>query len=129
MIIYELAGVEDPHAPPGETDPLIRLLTLTALTPGASFTSNSGVTVRVTASLAGGFAVSIDNPSAPSVVVPNLFQLSYKLAVKQLRDVGLVPKPTSGSQSAWVYRQSPVAGTMVARGSTVSLTLHTGPIQ
>jgi hypothetical protein len=129
VIIYELAGVEDPNAPPGETDPLIRLLTQTALSPGASFTSSSGVTVRVTAALAGGFAVSIDNPTAPSVVVPDLFQVSFKLALKQLRDLGLVPKPTSGPQNSWVKSQSPTAGTVVARGATVTMTLKTGPLQ
>jgi hypothetical protein len=129
VIIYELAGVEDPNAPPGETDPLIRLLTQTALTPGASFTSSAGVTVQVTAALAGGFAISIDNPTAPSVVVPDLFQLSFKLAVKQLRDLGLVPKPTSGAQHAWVSSQSPLAGHVVARGATVTMVLRTGPIQ
>jgi hypothetical protein len=129
VIIYELAGAEDPNAPPGETDPLIRLLTQTALSPGASFTSSSGVTVRVTAALAGGFAVSIDNPTAPSVVVPDLFQVSFKLALKQLRDLGLVPKPTSGPQNSWVKSQSPTAGTVVARGATVTMTLKTGPLQ
>ena len=129
VIVYELAGVEDPGAPPGETDPLIRLLTQTALTPGASFTSTSGVAVRVTAALAGGFAVTIDNPTAPTVVVPDLFQESFAFAVKELRDAGLIPYPTSGAQHSWVLRQSPLAGHVVAKGSTVTLTLSTGPIQ
>jgi hypothetical protein len=129
VIIYELAGVENPNAPPGETDPLMRLLTQTALLPGASFTSSAGVTVHVTAALAGGFAVGIDNPTAPSIVVPELFQTFLKQALKQLRDAGLVPKPTSGAQNAWVKSQTPPAGTVVARGTTVTMTLQTGPLQ
>ena len=37
VIVYELAGVENPTTPfPGEIDPLIRLLTQTALVPGQS---------------------------------------------------------------------------------------------
>src|SRR5258708_521260 len=64
VIVYELAGVENPTTPaPGEIDPLIRLWTETALVPGQSFTSDSGVTVRVTAPLTGGFSVSIVNPT------------------------------------------------------------------
>ena len=63
VIVYELAGVQDPHAAPGVIDPLIRLLTQTALAPGQSLTSASGVTVAVTAGLRGGFTVSIDNPT------------------------------------------------------------------
>jgi hypothetical protein len=60
VIVYELAGVENPTTPfPGEIDPLIRLLTQAALAPGQSVTSNSGVTVQVTAALMGGFSVSI----------------------------------------------------------------------
>jgi outer membrane protein assembly factor BamB len=60
VIVYELAGVEDPHAPAGEIDPLIRLHTQTALTPGQSITRQS-VTVRVLDSLVGGFRVRISN--------------------------------------------------------------------
>jgi hypothetical protein len=126
VIVYELAGVENPNAPPSETDPLIRLLTQTALVPGASFTSRSGVTVRVTAALAGGFAVSIDNPNVPPVVVPDLYHINIKVAVRWLRSLGLVPRPTSGAQNAWVSSQFPVAGHVVAGGTTVTMTLRTG---
>jgi hypothetical protein len=60
VIVYELAGVENPSTPfPGEVDPLIRLLTQAALVPGQSITSSSGVTVEVTGALMGGFSVSI----------------------------------------------------------------------
>jgi hypothetical protein len=62
VIVYELAGVENPTTPfPGEIDPLIRLLTQTALVPGQSVTSASGVTVQVTAALIGGYSVAIVN--------------------------------------------------------------------
>ena len=62
VIVYELAGVENPTMPfPGEVDPLIRLRTPTALVAGQSFTSASGVTVQVSAALVGGFTVVIVN--------------------------------------------------------------------
>jgi hypothetical protein len=39
--------------------------------------------VRVTAALAGGFAISIDNPNLPPVVVvPDLFQTYLKQAIQ-----------------------------------------------
>ena len=64
VIVYELAGVENPTTPfQGEIDPLIRLLTQTALVPGQSVTSDTGVTVHVTAALAGGFSISIVHPT------------------------------------------------------------------
>jgi hypothetical protein len=64
VIVYELAGVENPTTPfPGEIDPLIRLLTPKALVPGQWVTSASGVTVQVTAALIAGFSVSIVNAS------------------------------------------------------------------
>jgi PASTA domain len=123
VIVYELAGVENQNAPPGQTDPLIRLLTLTALLPGGVFRSQSGVTVRVTAALPGGFAVTIENPSAPVVVVPDVFQLPFLAAVNAIRAAGLVPSPITGTNNLTVKTQHPLAGTLVARGSTVSMTL------
>ena len=64
VIVYELAGVENPTTPfPGEIDPLIRLLTQAALVPGQSVTSDTGVSVQVTAALTGGFSVAIVNPN------------------------------------------------------------------
>ncbi|HWQ68356.1 MAG TPA: hypothetical protein VN494_00135 [Patescibacteria group bacterium] len=43
----------------------IELLTTTALKPGQSFTSSSGVTVKVTSAFAGGFTVRITRPADP----------------------------------------------------------------
>jgi hypothetical protein len=80
VIVYELAGEQNPAGPPDEIDPLIRLLTQTALRPGQSITTALGVTVKVLAELPGGFRVRIENPTAPSVVVPDLRELSPALA-------------------------------------------------
>jgi hypothetical protein len=127
VIVYEQVGVENTTTPfPGEIDPLIALLTPIALTPGQSVTSDDGVTVTVEAELAGGFRVTVVNPAAPSVVVPDLFQDSAQEAVSALQAVGLVAH-LEGPQlrGAWVLRQSPVAGTHVALGSTVTVTLTT----
>jgi hypothetical protein len=126
VIVYELAGVQNPFAQPGEIDPLIRLLTQTTLVPGQSFTSNSGVTVRVVVALMGGFTVSIDNPNAPSVIVPDVFELSPADAAKEVEDAGLVP--AFEGEGTWVYRQSPGAGRFVARGTTVGMSLKSGPM-
>ena len=125
-----MAGVQNPTSPfPGEIDPLIRLLTQTALVPGQSVTSASGVTVHVTAALMGGFRVSIANPTAPSVVVPDLFELGANQAAHALQSMGLVAHFTGPNHTgSWVSSQSPQAGHLVARGSTVTMVLRTGPI-
>jgi hypothetical protein len=130
VIVYELAGEQDPRPdqPPGAMDPLIRLWTQTALKPGESFTY-AGVTVNVVAALAGGFRVRIVNPNAPSVVVPDLYELSPALAANELENLGLVPRFTGlNTGHSWVRSQSPFAGHSVALGSTVTMVLTTGPI-
>jgi hypothetical protein len=127
VIIYELAGVEDPHAPPGETDPLIRLITQVALMPGQSVTSSLGVRVQVTAALAGGFKVAIDNPTV--VIVPDLYALSPGKAATKLETIGLLPKFVGPTQDhPWVSSQTPGDGTSVPRGSIVTMVLKTGPL-
>jgi PASTA domain-containing protein len=126
VIVYEQVGVENPAPFEGEIDPLIALLTPVALTPAQSVTSDAGVTVTVEAALDGGYRIAVANPSAPSVVVPDLFEDSASEAIAALEAVGLVanllpPDPHDhGHALPWVIRQSPVAGTHVALGTTVT---------
>jgi PASTA domain len=129
VIVYQLVGVQNPNPFAGEIDPLIRLLTQTALVPGQSVTSTSGVTVEATAALVGGFRVTIRNPTPPSVVVPDVFELRPAFAKKEIEDAGLVARFTGpNQQNAWVSHQSPLAGHVVARGTTVTMVLRTGPV-
>ncbi len=123
VIVYEVVGVEDPNRPP-ESDPLISLLTPTALPPGQSVTSESGITVGVDAAVAGGFAVTIHNPTAP-VEVPDLLGYTTTMVTNKLHAVGLVPNITGSSGvNAHVVSQSPVAGDIVPRGTTVTVTMR-----
>src|SRR5262249_6414664 len=95
VIVYEVVGVENPALPP-ESDPLISLLTPTALQPGQSVVSESGISVRVDVAVPGGFAVSIQNPTAP-VEVPDLFEDTATMATNKLHGLGLVPHFTGSS--------------------------------
>ena len=127
VIVYEIAGVENPAAPP-ESDPLIALLTPTALQPGQSVASEAGITVRVETAITAGFTVSIHNPTAP-VVVPELLEMTATFAAKKLQNLGLVPHFSGSSkQGAWVFTQDPDAGTLLLRGSVVKMALKDPPI-
>jgi hypothetical protein len=126
VIVYEQTGVENPNAGPEVIDPLLRLRTPTALHPGNSYTSDSGVVVTVTAALAGGFRVDIENP-AGLVEVPEVLEDSPAQATTKILGRGLVPSFTGpNDQHSWVWAQSPKAGTLVAQGGTVELTLRSG---
>ena len=126
VIVYHLAGEQNPAGAPEIMDPLIHLKTLKALNPGESFTA-SGVTVTVVAALAGGFRVRIVD--ANMVVVPELYEMSPAQASGELTSIGLKAKFTGpNATGSWVHRQSPLAGQVVARGSTVTMVLKTGPI-
>jgi len=124
VIVYEVVGVEDPNRPP-ESDPLISLLTPTALQPGQSVTSESGITVGVGAAVAGGFAVTIHNPTA-FAAVPDVYEYTPQQAALEVERAGLIPAfgPASGQ---WVKSQSPDAGNLVPQGSTVTMDLASGP--
>jgi beta-lactam-binding protein with PASTA domain len=78
----------------------------------------------------GGFTVTITNPSG-GVLVPDVFELNPAAAAKALEAVGLVPAfpHQDPKKSSWVKEQSPSAGTLVPKGTTVNMTLATGPIQ
>ncbi|MGB8381807.1 MAG: PASTA domain-containing protein [Dermatophilaceae bacterium] len=67
------------------------------------------------------------SPPPPSVTVPDVFEASVSAAVATLVAAGLVAR-TSGpnTSKSWVQSQSPTAGSMVARGSTVNLRLSIG---
>ena len=101
VIVYEVVGVEDLNRPP-ESDPLISLLTPTALQPGQSITSGSGITVGVDAAVTGGFAVTIHNPTAP-VIVPDVYAHSPQQAALEIKNAGLIPVFGQGS-GQWVKR-------------------------
>jgi hypothetical protein len=61
----------------------------------------------------------------PTTVVPDLFEFSATAASRALRAIGLVPHfANSGS---WVQSQEPIAGTAVAPGTTVKMSLRSGP--
>jgi PASTA domain len=123
VIVYEVVGVENPNAPP-ESDPLISLLTPTALQPGQSVTSESGITVQVGAAVTGGFAVTVHNPTA-LVEVPDVQGYSPHDAALEIKHAGLIPVFGTGGQ--WVKYETPHAGTLVPWGSTVALSLGSGP--
>ena len=67
----------------------------------------------------------------PYVQVPLVRDLRPTQAGESVSARDLVPKFTGDPQgpNAWVWRQSPDAGTQVLRLSTVSMQLRTGPIQ
>jgi PASTA domain len=68
-------------------------------------------------------------PPPVRVAVPDVHELLKADADAAVRAAGLVPAHTgSTSSSAWVYRQTPAAGTSVNTGSTVTLEMRTGPI-
>ena len=65
-----------------------------------------------------------------TTTVPDVREMTEAKAGDALRAADLEPKSTgaTGLVGAWVGSQSPKAGTIVDRGSTVTLQLRTGPI-
>src|SRR5947199_1862056 len=65
------------------------------------------------------------------VAVPQVTGLSVKEATAQVKQAGLVAKvveaPSATVQKGLVAKASPTDGTLVARGTTVTLTVSTGP--
>jgi hypothetical protein len=64
VIVYQVQTSDPLGSSQNQTAP-IKLLTTTALMPGQRFTSSSGVEVRVTSALPGGFRVQITRPPDP----------------------------------------------------------------
>ena len=65
-------------------------------------------------------------PPKPSTVVPDLFEFSASAAGKALRAAGLVPH--FANTGSWVGSQEPIAGSVVAPGTTVNMVMRTGPL-
>ena len=75
------------------------------------------------------FGFSEDMPPPVLVAVPDVFEMSAVDAANLIRAAGLVPKFTGDNHThSWVSKQSPVAGQLVSKGSTVTMTLSTGPM-
>ncbi|HKS52032.1 MAG TPA: PASTA domain-containing protein [Pseudonocardiaceae bacterium] len=67
-------------------------------------------------------------PPALLVEVPDVLELRGAVALKMIRDAGLVPVISGvNSGTAWVATQHPAGGARVTLGSTVSIFLRTGP--
>jgi hypothetical protein len=126
VIVYRVQTTDPLGHAQNNTAP-IQLLTTTALSVGQTFTSDAGIKVQVVSAAAGGFSVSIDDPT--SAVVPDVIQTSVAVASNLVHAAGLIPKFTGANQThSWVFSQSPTAGDVVAKGSTVTMVLHTGPL-
>jgi hypothetical protein len=65
-------------------------------------------------------------PPNPTTVVPDLFEFSPTAATRALRAVGLVP--SFANTGSFVESQEPVARSVVAPGTTVRMTLRSGPL-
>ena len=68
---------------------------------------------------------------APALkTVPDVIQTFVPEALGLIQAAGLVPKFTGANPTKknWVFSQSPLAGHIVAGGSTVTMVLHTGPL-
>jgi hypothetical protein len=102
-------------------------------------TTHPGISSRIGC---GGNSVYIVNwhmidLSVSSIAVPGVFEFSQADAKTAVEAAGLVAlfetpasKPTAQATQVtnppWVFSQSPVAGTLVVAGSTVTMVLHTG---
>jgi hypothetical protein len=65
-------------------------------------------------------------PPKGTTVVPDLFEFSETTATRALRAAGLVP--FFANTGSWVESQEPVAGSVVAPGTTVKMNLRSGPM-
>jgi beta-lactam-binding protein with PASTA domain len=91
--------------------------TVFAQDPGAGTSLNRGSLVKVSVS------------SAAQISVPNVVGSSTSVAVSRLKDAGLQSQVTTVADTAApgvVVKQTPVAGTRVAKGSTVALNVSKG---
>jgi hypothetical protein len=68
-------------------------------------------------------------PPPVRTTVPDVRESLVAQAIRSIEDAGLMARVSGPTTStAWVYSQSPAAGTVVDAGSTVTLTTRTGPI-
>ena len=102
-----------------ESDPLISLLNAN----GAPARVRVGDHRGVDAAVAGGFAVTIHNPTA-GVEVAGLLGYTAEMLTTKLHAVGLVPNITgSFDVNAHVVSQSPLADDIVLSRTTVTVTM------
>ncbi|MDP9314710.1 MAG: FAD-binding protein [Chloroflexota bacterium] len=74
-------------------------------------------------------AIRVVPPRQEQTTVPDVREMSRSIAENNIHAANLVPKFTGATApNAWVWTQSPEGGTVVDRGSTVTLQLKTGPI-
>jgi PASTA domain len=121
VIIYRVQTTD----PLGNDTAPLALLTKVALTAGQSFTTD-GVTVQVASSVPGGFSIQVST-SNPIGRVPDVIEMTASIASKIITDAGFVPS-FSISKGLWVSNQSPIGGTIAPFGTTVTLTMHGGPV-
>jgi hypothetical protein len=125
VIVYRVQTTDPLGHAQNSTAP-ITLLTTTALGVGQSFTSDNQVKVQVLNAIPGGFTVSVQDPLA---IVPDVVEMSSAVAANAVHAVGLVAKFTGvSSPNSWVFSQSPKAGQVVSKGSTVTMALRGGPL-
>ena len=97
-----------------------------AITSEGSFTLAFGSSAQNSTNswiIAGGFQFA---PPKPTTVVPNLFELSGAAATKLLVAAKLVPH--FANTGSWVVSQEPIAESVVAPGTTVNMTMRSGPL-
>ncbi len=127
VIVYRVQTTDPLGNAQNNTAPLA-LLTKNALTAGQSFTTD-GATVKVGSAVPGGFSIQVST-SNPVGIVPDVFELTANVASKMITNAGFVPKFSTRSSNApglWVSSQSPLAGATEPLGSTVTMTMHSGP--
>jgi hypothetical protein len=128
VIVYQVQTTDPLGNAQNDTAPLA-LLTKTALSPGQSFTTDD-VTIDVGgAVLGGGFSIQVSSTIREGIV-PDVFELFPSAASRIITDAGFIPRFATepGGSAGWVSSQSPPAGATAALGSTVSMTLHGGPL-
>jgi hypothetical protein len=126
VIVYRVQ-TSDPLGHAQNNTAPIELLTTTALRPGTSFALDNGFNMQVMTALTGGFSISIDNPTLTRV--PDVLFMRPMEAATFVEEAGLVPRFTGANpgNKSFVNSQSPVAGHVVNKGSTVSMLLVIGP--
>jgi PASTA domain-containing protein len=126
VIVYRIQTT-DPHGGSQNQKLAVFLLTANALTVGQTFTSDTGIKVKVLSAFAGGFSVTVNDPT--HAIVPDVLNSPAAAAKKEVQDAGLVPHFSPGSlTNSYVTSQTPPPGTIVSPGSTVSMVLHKGPV-
>jgi hypothetical protein len=125
VIVYRVQTADPLGHAHNSTAP-IELLTTTALAAGQAFTSDTHVKVQVINTLPGGFSISVDEPRT---IVPDVVEMQRVFAANLVHAAELVPKFTGATSSqAWVFSQSPKAGQVVTKFSTVTMALRAGPL-